>query len=137
MRGPQEGGCQCGAVRYRVTGEPLALAACHCTLCQRQSGSAFGLSLAVRRDDFALLSGELATFTVTCDSGRRKECLFCPACGTRIVHRVEGREVVSVKAGTLDDTSGLSPTLHIWVRSRQPWVLLPEDAPRYETEPPG
>ena len=132
----REGGCQCGAVRYRVEGEPIALAACHCTLCQRQSGSAFGLSLAVPRERFHLLSGELRTFTVTCDSGRQKDCLFCPTCGTRILHRVQSTErALSVKAGTLDDTSDLRPDLHIWTRSKQPWVVLSEGTPCFEREP--
>jgi hypothetical protein len=72
-----EGGCQCGAVRYRLEGEPRGLAACHCRDCQRQSGSAFALSLDVRNDDFRLLSGELRSFTVRCDSGRVKEFAFC------------------------------------------------------------
>jgi hypothetical protein len=83
----EEGGCQCGAVRYRLVGEPLDLYACHCRECQRQSGSAFGMSLIVPADAFRLLSGELASFTRTCDSGGTLECSFCRSCGTRIHHR--------------------------------------------------
>lgn len=132
----RDGGCQCGRVRYRVRGEPLSLAVCHCTLCQRQSGSAFGMSLMVPAESFELLSGELASFTVTCDSGRTKECAFCPACGTRIHHRgALDPSVVSLKPGTLDDPSGLVPGLHIWTRSRQAWVPIPEGVPCFEAEP--
>ena len=120
-----DGGCQCGTVRYRLEGEPLGLAVCHCTECQRQSGSAFGMSLAVPKDSFRLLSGELKTFTVLCDSGRTKHCAFCPSCGTRIYHRVfEG--ALSIKPGTLDDTSWLSPAAHYWTMRKQPWVSIPD-----------
>lgn len=124
MMRSMEGGCQCGKVRYRIDGEPLNLAICHCTECQRQSGSAFGMSLAVKSEDFRLLSGDLQRFTTLCDSGRTKDCTFCPACGTRIHHQVVNG-VLSVKAGTLDDTSWLSPSAHYWTKRKQPWVLIP------------
>jgi hypothetical protein len=122
-----EGGCQCGRVRYRLKGEPLGLAVCHCTECQRQSGSAFGMSLAVPRESFRLLSGELRMFTAACDSGRTKECAFCPSCGTRIYH--QGTEAaMSIKPGTLDETAWLEPSAHYWTKSRQPWVPIPDGA---------
>ncbi len=122
-----EGGCQCGRVRYRLEGEPLELTVCHCTGCQRQSGSAFGMSLAVPREAFRLLSGELKAFTTVCDSGRTKECAFCPSCGTRIYH--QGLEAtMSIKPGTLDDASSLEPGAHYWTKSKQSWVLIPEEA---------
>jgi hypothetical protein len=125
--GPIEGGCQCGAVRYRLEGKPRSLAVCHCTMCQRQSGSAFGMSLAISRNAFQLLSGTLKTFNVTCDSGRIKECAFCPECGVRIYNRTEGR--TSIKAGTLDDTSWLEPDAHFWTKSKQAWTPIPDGAP--------
>ena len=127
--GAIEGGCQCGAVRYRLDGKVYTLAVCHCTMCQRQSGSAFGLSLAVSRDAFQLLSGTLKTFNVTCDSGRIKECAFCTECGVRIYNRTEGR--MSVKAGTLDDTSWLEPDAHFWTGSKQPWTQIPDGVPSF------
>lgn len=127
MRKGAEGGCQCGRVRYRLEGEPRGLAACHCRDCQRQSGSAFGLSLAVPKESFRLTSGDVRTFTVPCDSGRLKECAFCPECGTRIYHA--GVLGVSVKAGTLDDTSQLRPEAHYWTARKQPWVQLPDGVP--------
>ncbi len=123
-----DGGCQCGSVRYRVEGEPLGLAVCHCTECQRQSGSAFGMSLAVPSDSFRLLSGELKTFTTVCDSGRTKACTFCQRCGTRIYHQVI-EAALSIKPGTLDDTSWLEPSAHYWTKSKQPWVPIPDGVP--------
>ena len=124
MRSTAEGGCQCGDIRYRLEGEPRGLAACHCRDCQRQSGSAFALSLDVPKEAFRLLSGELKTFTVLCESGRTKECAFCGSCGTRIYH--SGEWGMSIKAGTLDDTSSLSPDAHYWTKRKQPWLQIPE-----------
>lgn len=133
----KEGSCQCGRVRYRVEGHPSTLGACHCTECQRQTGSAFGLSWIVPSATFQLLSGKLATFTVTCDSGRKKDCSFCPDCGTRIHHVVQDvPAVMSIKAGTLDDTSWCDPRIHIWTKSKQPWLQLPDGVPSFPEEPP-
>ena len=120
----RDGGCQCGYVRYRISGDPLGLTVCHCTECQRQSGSAFGMTLAVASDSFRLVSGELASFQVTCDSGRIKTCRFCPRCGTRITHQISA-PALGVKAGTLDDTSWLAPGTHYWTKRKQPWFALP------------
>lgn len=135
-----EGGCQCGALRYRINGEPLTLYACHCTECQSQSASAFGLSLWVRRSDLEILSGDLKVWDRPADSGKRTYCSFCPNCGSRIHHAgTLESEVVSMKAGSLDDTSGLRPVGHIWVRSKQPWVAIDRgpDALVFEKEPPS
>ncbi len=134
--GPHDGGCQCGAVRYRVEGRTGRIYVCHCTTCQRQSGSAFGMSWLVPREAFRLLSGELRSFRVVCDSGRTKDCAFCPDCGTRIHHTAPSDSPrLSVKPGTLDDTSWLAPQHHIWTRSRQRWLPIPEGAVCAEEEP--
>ena len=125
MTTTRDGGCQCGRIRYRVEGEPLSLAVCHCRECQKQTGSAFGMSLAIRREAFRLTSGELATFSVVCDSGRVKRCTFCGHCGTRIHHSTSDA-AVSLKAGTLDDTSWLHPRAHYWTKRKQPWVVIPD-----------
>jgi hypothetical protein len=85
------------------------------------------MSLAVRSDTFRLVSGELKSFTVRCDSGRTKECAFCPDCGTRIYHRVL-EAVLSIKPGTLDDTSWLAPQEHYWTKRKQRWVPIPKGA---------
>lgn len=132
----REGGCQCGAVRYRLTEEPVMLAICHCKDCQRQSGSAFGMSLVVPKSGFSLLSGTLKTFERLADSGRKLSCSFCPECGTRIHHEPRYAEgILNIKAGTLDDTSWLEPRVSVWMRSKQPWVVLPEGLPTIEMQP--
>jgi len=86
------------------------------------------MSLAVPSDSFRLLYGELKTFTTACDSGRTKSCAFCPRCGTRIYHQVM-EAALSIKPGTLDDTSWLSPGAHYWTKSKQPWVPIPDGVP--------
>ncbi len=118
------GGCQCGSIRYRIEVEPRGLTVCHCRGCQRQSGSAFGMSLDVASDAFRLVSGKLTSFTAECDSGRTKECAFCPRCGTRIFH--EGEWGKSIKAGTLDEIHDLAPDAHYWTDCKQGWVSIPE-----------
>ena len=103
MAEQREGGCQCGGIRYRIEAEPVALVACHCTECQRQSGSAFGMSLLVPRDGFRL-SGTPKRFTRSSDSGRPVDCFFCPDCGTRIYHlpasRPEGGGSTTIGPGS-------------------------------------
>jgi hypothetical protein len=125
-----EGGCQCGHVRYEIEGAPLGLAVCHCNGCQRQSGSAFGMSLAISGDQFSLLRGGLKSFEVDCDSGRRKTCSFCPECGVRIHHRDEDGHL-SIKAGTLDDRTMLWPDAHYWTAEKQAWVEIPDGVPAF------
>jgi len=122
--GTHDGGCQCGALRYRIERDPRKVAVCHCQGCQRQSGSAFGISLDVSREDFTLLSGRLRSFSVRCDSGRTKECHFCEECGTRIYHA--GDWGLSVKGGTLDDPSWIEPSAHYWTAMKQRWVEIPD-----------
>jgi hypothetical protein len=78
---------------------------------------------------FKLLAGELRSFEVVCGSGRIKTCAFCPTCGTRLYHRSEAR--ISVKAGTLDDTSSLRPDAHYWTARKQPWATIPAGVPSF------
>ena len=130
------GGCQCGEVRYRISGEPVVLAICHCKECQRASGSAFGMSLVTRKEHFVLERGVLKSFSRVADSGRTLICSFCPTCGTRIHHEPQYlANVYNVRAGTLDDTSLLQPGLQAWTVSKQRWLELPQPALIYEGQP--
>ena len=121
------GGCQCGGIRYELLGTPQMLYVCHCTDCQRQSSSAFGMSLRMnpREIDFSQSQKRLQTWDTRGEDGSIKRCFFCPDCGTRIMHGSDDPdEAVSIKAGSLDDTSGLQPVAHIWLHSAQPWVQI-------------
>ena len=131
-----EGGCQCGFIRYQINGEPLTLYACHCLDCQAQSASAFGLSLWVIMKDFEPLSGELKFWSTKADDGSQKHCAFCPDCGTRIYHVGSDVEIISLKAGSLDDKLILNPVAHIWNKRAHYWLNLEKrDIPCYEMQP--
>ena len=110
---PITGRCQCGRVRYRITGRPIVFYLCHCTECRRHTSSAFGESLRLHRADLEI-EGEMKCFTRLSESGKQHDGWFCPDCGVRIVHGTAGSEQVNIKAGTLDDTSWLVPAGHIW-----------------------
>ena len=131
------GGCQCGHIRYQINGEPLTLYACHCLHCQAQSSSAFGLSMWVKNRDFEMLSGQLKFWTEKADDGSAKLCAFCPECGSRIYHAIEGDDgILSLKAGSLDDKAILIPIAHIWTKRAHDWLALEKQgASCFETEP--
>lgn len=121
---PAEGGCTCGEVRYRLNGEPVFLTICHCTECQRQSGSAFGMSLRMRRGDVILTRGDLKRWIRIADNGNAVGLAFCANCGTRIWHEPEEQEFVHIKPGTLDDTSGLEPRYQSYTTRKHAWITL-------------
>jgi hypothetical protein len=130
------GGCQCGAVRYAIAEPPLRLYVCHCRECQKQSASAFGMSLIVRRAAFAVMQGETRGWSRHADSGRTMACFFCAECGSRLCHEREGIDTISVKAGTLDTPMDFSGAVHIWTSRKLPALALPPDAEEYAEEPP-
>jgi len=120
---PLTGGCQCGAIRYRITIEPTMLYACHCQECQKQSASAFGLSMSTPAAGVAITLGEPREWRRVAPSGREVIAVFCGSCGTRIMHRSGANPAaVTIKPGSLDDTGWLRPGAHIWTGSGQPWT---------------
>ena len=132
---PLTGSCQCGAIAYKVSEPPLTLYCCHCTECQAQSTSAFGMSLRISADS---LSFDAEPSVYIRDEGKstQVECLFCPDCGTRLAHRRgSGSANASVKFSSLDDLQDMEPVGHIWTRSKQAWVILDEESLVYETQP--
>jgi hypothetical protein len=133
---PITGGRQCGKVRYTLKAPPITLYCCHCTECQRQSASAFGMSMRLRLEDVEV-TGEMARFTrKKTASGSALVCDFCPSCGVRLFHRREAYGAdVSLKAGSLDDTSWLVPAGHIWTGSKQKWVAIDGDELSYAGQP--
>ena len=133
------GGCQCGAVRYEIGSDPVMVYACHCTICQRQSGSAFGMAV-VFDGGTLTMKGDAPGHFIRQGHGRRCRCYFCPQCGSRIYHQwftAEGDvPFVNIKPGTLDDTRWLKPGCHVWTQHAQPWMrFLPDDIV-FERQPP-
>jgi len=135
--GKLDGRCMCGGVTYSCDAEPVATALCHCTDCQRQTGTAFSIVVAVPADALRVEGDSLATFETTGEAhGGQTERSFCSACGSPIVSRSPATpELAYVKAGTLDDTSWLEPQVEVWGRSAQPWVEQVESRPRLATMP--
>ena len=132
---PQHGGCLCGDIRYRVSDAGLTLYACHCTDCQRQSGSGFSLSLVVQKTSLTLLRGRPAEYSLTLADGRVKSSRYCSRCCTRLFCPSRVPEFVIVEAGSLDDTTEFRPVAHIWTRSALSWIRLPDDALRFDQRP--
>ena len=134
----REGGCSCGAVRYRLTSDPLFVHCCYCLNCQRQTGSAFAINVLVEADRVELLAGEPQAVPVP-RSGSKKQRIFrCPTCQVAVFSTYTRATVRFVRAGTLDDPSSIEPDVHIYTRSKLPWVELPESTPSfrayYDTE---
>lgn len=140
MKLPLTGGCQCGAVRYEISVEPMTVYACHCRDCQRQTGASFALSMVVARDAIRVTGGRPAQWLrpgAQTASGTAIACLFCGACGARLWNLpTRAPQVAIVRPGTLDDTSWLVPVGHIWTSSAQPWVKIPGDTVNYPRQPP-
>ena len=131
------GRCFCGEARYEVAGEPLTLIACHCTDCQTVSGAGFTLTLVVRVDSIEAKAGEIRSHERPGPSGRTKTIFRCARCATALWGvRPDRPTLATVYAGTLDSSASLVPIAHIWTRSAQAWIAIPEGALRYEQEPP-
>jgi hypothetical protein len=126
------GGCACGRVRYQINDEPMFTYACHCTDCQRTTGSAFVLHSVIAKDEFEIKGNTRAT-TLPTGSAAGYDLHFCSECGTYIwcKYHVTKVAVITVRAGTLDDTGKVRPQAHIFTRSLQPWLALPEDVPSF------
>jgi hypothetical protein len=133
---PLTGGCICGSVRYEIASFPLMVYTCNCTNCQKQSGSAFGMTMPVAARDFRILQGAPKAWRRSSPQGIEVTSWFCGDCGNRIYGERAGRtERVNVRAGTLDDTTWLKPVAHFFTRSAQPWVQPAAGAIGYETQP--
>jgi hypothetical protein len=133
MPNTREGGCACGQVRYRLLSAPLFVHCCHCKDCQRQTGSAFVLNALLETDRVERLSGKPALFAMPTDSGRSHDVARCPDCGTAVWSHYGGLKVLTfVRVGTLDEPAALPPDVHIYTRSKLPWIALPSGVPAFE-----
>jgi hypothetical protein len=118
------GGCLCGAVRYSGNAEPMFAGVCHCTDCQKFSGSAFASVIAVPMAAVAV-TGTLKTFTKMGDSGKPMHRQFCPECGSGIMDEADLMPgVAMLNVGTLDDPSWVKPVSQIYCDSAQAWAVL-------------
>ena len=129
------GGCLCGKIRYTSTAEPVMTAVCHCKNCQKQAGTAFSVIVAVPKPTLAV-TGPLKTYNEVGSSGKSVRRNFCPECGSPITTDVEVMpDLVFIKAGTLDDTSALAPTMEIFCSSAQPWTTYENKMQKFDRGP--
>jgi hypothetical protein len=128
-----EGGCACGRLRYRMRSAPMFVHCCHCKDCQRQTGTAFVLNALIETDRVDVLSGETRRCAMPTDSGRPHTVFRCTDCGTAVWSEYGGLSALRfVRVGTLDDPKALPPDVHIYVRSKLPWIALPSGVPSFE-----
>lgn len=128
-----QGGCQCGAVRYEVSGEPVYTALCHCSDCRKSSGAPMVAWAAFTRDNFNLMQGDVTTFN---SSGAAMRS-FCPTCGSGVFYRNEQNlpGLVDIQSATLDDPEALVPQIHVQTAERLHWMDSTEDLPKFERYP--
>ena len=131
MRTQPEGGCACGAVRYRLSSEPLFVHCCHCLNCQRQTGSAFVINLLIEAKRVEILGVAPQPVDVPRDDGSVQRIFRCPRCQVAVFSEYSRSGVWFVRAGTLDDPTDVTPDVHIYTRSKVRWVDLPAGVPAY------
>jgi len=131
---PAEGGCTCTAVRYRITGKPLFVHCCHCSWCQRETGSAFALNAMIEAVRVEVLSGEPEIIDTPSNSGNGQKIARCPACKIALWSHYAGLgDLMSfVRVGTLDEPELLPPDIHIFTSTKQTWLELPPETPAVE-----
>ena len=132
MSVPREGGCACGAVRYRLTSDPLLTHCCHCLNCQRQTGSAFVINLLIETDRVELLAGDAQPVEVPRDDGSTQRIFRCPTCQVAVFSQYTRPEFRYVRGGTLDQPSSVEPDVHIFTKSKLSWITLPESVPAFD-----
>lgn len=128
-----QGGCQCGAVRYEVSGEPQHVALCHCNDCRKSSGAPMVAWAAFTDAQFKLIEGEPVTFNSSGSAMRS----FCPTCGSGLYYRnaefLPG--IVDIQSATLDDPDALPPSAHIQVAERLGWMETAHSLPSFDRFP--
>jgi hypothetical protein len=128
-----EGGCACGEVRYRLNAAPMIVHCCHCRDCQRQTGGGFAVNALIETDRIEMLSGAPVAVSMPTDSGRPHDVYRCPTCEIAVWSDYGRRGIMRfVRATTLDDPQALAPDVHIFTRSKLPWVGLPADVPAFD-----
>jgi hypothetical protein len=125
-----EGGCTCHAVRYRMTSKPIFVHCCHCRWCQRETGASFALNALIEADRVVLLCGSPEMVDTPSNSGKGQKIVRCPTCRIALWSNYGGAgdKVRFIRVGTLDEPDRFPPDIHIFTRSKQPWVVIPPGA---------
>ena len=128
------GSCLCGSVRYEVRGPVGRVTNCHCSMCRKAHGAAFGTYGQVERKDFVVVSGaeDIASYQSSPGVSRT----FCKRCGSTLQFISDSRpRILSVALGTLDDDPKVEPSLHIFAASKAPWFSITDDLPQHAAYP--
>jgi hypothetical protein len=126
-----DGGCTCRSVRYRLKARPMFVHCCHCTWCQRETGSAFAVNALIEASNVELLQGKPVRADLPSPSGKGQVFFRCPQCGLALWSNYAGAgpNVHFIRTGTLDDPSIAPPDIHIYTSTKRSWVILPEGVP--------
>jgi hypothetical protein len=125
--------CACGKLRLRVEGEPVFVAACSCTQCQKRTGSPFGVSSYFKNDQVPSIEGAHKAFARSSDSGRKLESHFCPDCGSSVFWYAERLpDMIGIGVGFFADPAFPKPAFSVWEATKHPWVGLPPDVQHFE-----
>jgi len=130
---PKPGRCSCGAVRYRLTEKPLIVHCCHCRDCQTQTGSAFVINAMIETAHIAVESGDINIVAMPSPSGRGHDIHRCAACQVAVWSDYGKRPFLRfLRVSTLDDAHAIKPDVHIFTRSKVPWMTLPQQVPAFD-----
>lgn len=126
------GRCTCGAVHYRLLDRPMFTHCCHCSWCQRETGTAFALNALIERDRLEV-TGEVEYQRMPSASGKGQEMARCPSCKVVLFSHYAGSGRLSafVRVGTMDRPADCPPDVHIFTSTKLPWVVIPEDTPQF------
>ena len=126
-----DGGCACGEIRYRMESKPLIVHCCHCTWCQRETGTSFALNAMIEADRVTILQGTPVAIDTPSNSGKGQIIWRCPQCHVAVwSNYAAAKDLVNfIRVGTLDEAWRLPPDIHIFTETKQPWVVLPEGQP--------
>lgn len=128
-----EGRCTCGEVRFGLTARPLIVHCCHCTWCQRETGTAFALNGVIERTAVTRLSGAPVTVPIPSNSGNGQVFARCPSCQIALwsVYSGAGPRFLFLRIGTLEEPGQFPPDVHIYTKTKLPWVKLPDEVPAF------
>ncbi|MCC7079421.1 MAG: GFA family protein [Burkholderiales bacterium] len=129
---PVTGSCLCGAVRFEIEAPYAAFRYCHCSRCQKASGSAHAANVFVPETQFRWLAGEASVRRFDLPSAKRFAVSFCPQCGTRVPHKVATTANMLIPAGVLDGDPGARPDMSIFWKSKAAWYVAPADMPVHD-----
>lgn len=127
-----EGGCLCGEVRYQIRGEPRSMTHCHCSMCRKVHGAAFGTYVEIARSDLRYTSGEDSILPYQSSPGSKRP--FCRRCGSTLLFESEGAGSLWIAAGSLDGDPGCRPGSHIFVASKAPWYHFDDELPKFDAD---